>query len=153
MRAVRGFAALACGLILVGCASGAPRNSAGQLTAPASIGPFQITIGDCTGAMKEGDVSSLQVVPCDQKHRFEAYAFTNLSGDSFPGEAEVTKQADKFCAAEFRTFVGLAPKDSRYDMFYLYPVETSWAAGDRQVLCLAGSNKSDLTGSLKGANT
>ncbi len=151
MRVIRGLAALACGLTLIGCAgTGVPRNSAGEVTAPASVNPFQITVGDCTGAMKEGDVNSLQVVPCDQKHRFEAYAATSLSGTDFPGEPEVTKQADKFCTTEFRSFVGLAPKDSKYDMFYLHPVESSWASGDRQVLCLAGSTKTDLTGSLKG---
>ena len=44
----------------------------------------------------------------------------------------------------------MATKDSGYDMFYLYPVEQSWAAGDREVVCLAGSDKGKLTGSLKG---
>ncbi len=150
MRLVRGLAALVCGLILVGCTTGAPRNTAGQVTATASINPFQITLGDCTGPMKEGDIESLQVVPCGDKHNYEAYAVTKLSGTTFPGEAEVTKQADKFCTAEFRTFIGLAPKDSKYDMFYLYPVESSWAAGDREVLCLAGSTKGGVTGTLKG---
>ncbi len=150
MTFLRGLAAVACGLVLVGCTTGAPRNTAGQVTATASINPFQITLGDCTGPMKEGDIESLQVVPCGDKHNYEAYAVTKLSGSTFPGEAEVTKQADKFCTAEFRTFVGLASKDSKYDMFYLYPVESSWAVGDREVLCLAGSTKGGVTGTLKG---
>ncbi len=149
-RPARFAAVLACGVTLVGCAGGVPRNTAGQVTAPASIDAFQITVGDCTGPMKEGDVSSLQVVPCEQAHNFEAYAVTNLAGSSFPGETEVTKQADKFCSAEFRTFVGLATKDSKFDMFFLYPTESSWAGGDREVLCLAGSTKGGVKGSLKG---
>lgn len=143
-------AALATGLILAGCASGTPRNTAGQVTAPASIDPFQIAVGDCTGPIKEGELQALQVVPCDQPHNYQAYAAKDLTGTDYPGEAEVKKQADKFCTAEFLGFVGLAAKDSRYDMFYLHPVERSWAIGDRQVLCLAGSSKGGLKGSLKG---
>ena len=150
MRLIGAIAALAAGLALAGCAPGVPRNTAGQVTAPASIDPFQITVGDCTGPVKEGDVQSLQVVPCTDPHNFEAYAETDLSGTDYPGEAEVKKQADKFCTAEFRTFIGVAAKDSRYDMFYLYPVERSWAIGDRQVLCLTGSSKGGLEGTLKG---
>lgn len=150
MRAIGAVVAMAAGLALVGCASDVPRNTAGQVTAPASIDPFQIAVGDCTGPIKEGDVQSLQVVPCGEGHNFEAFAATELTGSDFPGEAEVKKQADKFCTAEFRTFVGLAAKDSRYDMFYLHPVEDSWAIGDRQVLCLAGTTKGGLKGSLKG---
>lgn len=151
MRPTAGFVvALAGTLLVAGCSGAVPRNSAGQVTAPASINAFQVTVGDCTGPMKEGDVESLQVVPCDQKHNFEAYAVTNLTGTAFPGVAEVAKQADKFCTAEFRSFVGVATKDSTYDMFYLHPIEKSWATGDREVLCLAGATKGGVTGSLKG---
>ena len=137
-------------LLLAGCVSGAPRNTAGQVTASASVDPFQIAVGDCTGAMKEGDVSSLQVVPCEDAHYYEAYASTTLEGTEFPGESEVRKQADKFCTAQFKTFVGLSTKDSGYGMYYLYPVEDSWKIGDREVLCLAGSAKGGIRGSLKG---
>jgi len=139
-----------CGLLLVGCTSGSPRNTAGQVTSPASIDAFQITVGDCTGPITEGDVESLQVIPCGTAHNYEAYATTDLNGTEFPGEAEVKKQSDKFCTAAFRAFVGLATKNSSYDMFYLYPVEASWALGDREVLCLVGTDKGGIKGSLKG---
>jgi len=138
-----------CGLLLVGCTTSSPRNTAGQVTAPASVDAFQITVGDCTGPITEGDVESLQVIPCGTAHNYEAYASTDLAGTEFPGEAEVKKQANKFCTTEFRTFVGLATKDSSYDMFYLYPVEDSWASGDREVLCLVGTDKGGIKGSLK----
>lgn len=137
-------------LLLAGCVSGAPRNTSGQVTATASVDPFQITVGDCTGPMKEGDVSSLQVVPCEDSHHYEAFASTELEGTEFPGDNDVRKQADKFCAAQFKTFVGLSPKDSRYAVFFLYPVEDSWKLGDREVLCLAGADKGGIKGSLKG---
>ncbi len=149
MRTAWAALGLSC-LLLAGCATGVPRNSAGQVTSQASIGAFAITVGDCTGAMKEGDVSSLQVIPCDQPHYFEAFARTDLAEGEFAGDDEITKQAGTFCTAQFKTFVGLSTKDSAYDMFYLYPVEKSWATGDREVLCLAGSKSGKVTGSLKG---
>ncbi|MFT4217568.1 MAG: septum formation family protein [Micropruina sp.] len=153
---IRAFGVLAglaaTGLLLAGCAvAGVPRNSAGQITAPATIDSFQIVVGDCTGSMKDGgDVGRVEVMPCDQSHYFEAYAKTDLPDGNFPGDSEVTKQADKFCTAEFNTFVGVAAKDSSYDMYYLYPVQESWATGDREVLCLAGAKDGGVTGSLKG---
>ena len=142
---------IAAALALVGCTAGAtPRDTAGQVTAAASVDAFQVKVGDCTGALTEGDLSDLQVIPCAEPHFYEAYGSTQLSGDVYPGESEVTKQANKFCSTEFTSFIGLATKDSGYDMFYLYPVEQSWAAGDREVLCLVGSDKGKLTGTLKG---
>ncbi|MBK8445607.1 MAG: septum formation family protein [Micropruina sp.] len=142
-------AGIAC-LVLAGCATGVPRNTAGQVTAEASIDAFQVTVGDCTGAMKEGDVSSLKVIPCDQPHYFEAYARTDLEDGDFPGEDELTKHANTFCSEQFKTFIGLSTKDSAYDMFYLYPVKESWATGDREVLCFVGSTSGKVTGTLKG---
>ena len=139
-------------LSLTGCMAGAaPRDTAGQVTASASVDAFQVKVGDCTGSLKEGDVSDLQVIPCADPHFYEAYANTQLTDSAYPGESAVIKQASKFCTAEFKSFIGLATKDSGYDMFYMYPVEQSWATGDREVLCLAGSDKGKLAGSLKGS--
>lgn len=151
MRLRSAVAWAACGLLLAGCVTGAPRNTAGQVTASASVDPFQVSVGDCTGPMTEGDVDSLQVLPCEQAHYYEAYASTALEGTDFPGDNEVRKQAHSYCAAQFKSFVGLATKNSSYEMYYLYPVEDSWTIGDREVLCLAGSSKGGIEGSLKGA--
>ena len=147
----RAVAVLAAALALAGCTAGSvPRDTAGQVTATASVDAFQVKVGDCTGSLKDGDVSDLQVIPCAEPHFYEAYASTQLADGSYPGESEVTKQANKTCTAEFERFIGVSTKDSAYDMFYLYPVEASWASGDREVLCLVGSDKGKLTGSLKG---
>lgn len=143
-------AAMVAGLALAGCSSDAPRNSAGQVTAAASVDAFQVTLGDCTGPMKEGNIMSLQVLPCDDAHYFEAYARTELPDGDYPGEDAAQEEADTFCTAEFKTFVGVATKDSSLDMFYMYPLKESWATGDREVLCFAGLDKGGLKGSLKG---
>ena len=143
-------AVAAVGLLVAGCATGAPRNSAGQVTAQASVDAFQVKVGDCTGSMKEGNVADLQVIPCAQAHYFEAFAGTQLADGDYPGTDETTKRATAFCTAEFKTFIGLSTKDSAYDMYFLFPVEASWATGDREVVCLVGSDKGRITGSLRG---
>lgn len=142
---------VAAALALAGCSlGGAPRNTAGEVTQSASVNAFQLRVGDCTGSLAEGDIEDLQVIPCEESHFYEAYAARDLPDGEFPGENEVTEQADKYCTTEFKTFVGLPTKDSKYEMFYLYPVDESWQAGDREVMCLVGSSKGKITGSLQG---
>ncbi|MBP8921640.1 MAG: septum formation family protein [Micropruina sp.] len=150
MNQARVGALLSCAVLLAGCATGVPRNSAGQVTAPASMNPYQLQLGDCTGPLKDGDVGSLQVLPCDSAHHFEAFATTDLDAAAHPGDSEVTKKANTYCTAQFKTFVGIAADDSAYKMLYLYPTEESWATGDRAIMCLAGSDAGKITGSLRG---
>ena len=81
-------------LSLTGCMAGAaPRDTAGQVTASASVDAFQVKVGDCTGSLKEGDVSDLQVIPCADPHFYEAYAATQLTHADYPGESTVINQA------------------------------------------------------------
>ena len=77
-------------------------------------------------------------------------ARTELPDGDYPGEDAAREKADTFCTSEFKTFVGVATKDSSLDMFYMYPLKESWATGDREVLCFAGLDKGGLKGSLKG---
>ena len=79
-----------------------------------------------------------------------AGANSELPDGDYPGEDAAQEKADTFCTAEFKTFVGVATKDSSLDRFYMYPVKESWATGDREVLCFAGLDKGGLKGSLKG---
>lgn len=145
------IAALVCtAVVLTGCATPGPRSSAGVVTTEASVDAFQLVVGDCTGPMKEGDVSSLKVVPCGDPHNYEAFAASDLPDGEFPGDNEVRNKAQGFCSPKFRTFIGVSTKDSAYDLFYLYPTDGTWATGDRQVLCLAGLDKGGIKGTLKG---
>ncbi|MFZ1410018.1 MAG: septum formation family protein [Micropruina sp.] len=135
---------------LVSCSSEAPRNSAGEVTASAVAAAASIKVGDCTGELKEGSLSTADLVPCAQAHYFEAYASKILTDGDFPGEESLRKSADTYCNDQFETFVGVGSNDSTYVVFHLTPVAETWATGDRQILCLAGSEKGGLTGSLKG---
>jgi hypothetical protein len=145
------LAALVALVGLAGCSSETPRNSAGQVTAPAVAPADSIKVGDCTGELKEGSISVADLVPCDQPHYFEAFASKTLDDGEFPGEESLRKTADAFCNEQYEAFVGVAPGDSTYAVFHLTPVAETWATNDRLILCLAGAEKGGLTGSLKGA--
>lgn len=144
--------AVAVSLLAAGCSSDAPRNSAGVVTASADADAFALKVGDCTGALGSGSIDQISLVPCAEPHDYEAYASMRLTQDSFPGTDQVTEQADAFCAKEFKKFVGVDDEESKYGFSSLMPTKESWvSAGDREVLCLAGKDSGNITGSLQGA--
>ncbi|MEZ5201302.1 MAG: hypothetical protein R2742_08285 [Micropruina glycogenica] len=107
-------AAMVAGLALAGCSSDAPRNSAGQVTAAASVDAFQVTLGDCTGPMKEGNIMSLQVLPCDDAHYFEAYARTELPDGDYPGEDAAQERPTPSARPSSRPSSGSPPRTRRW---------------------------------------
>lgn len=138
-------------LLLAGCTAELPRDSAGQVTAAATTDAFSIKVGDCVGKVDGDSTNALPLVPCAQAHFWEAYASTTLTGEAFPGNAEVKDASDKACTAAFAGFVGIKAGDSKYERTFLSPTRDTWTqAGDREVVCLVGSSSGGITGSLKG---
>lgn len=133
----------------------APRDPSGEVTAPAQADVFSLRVGDCLTDYEpgEGDVSSVKVVPCAKKHDVEAYASMEMTGDTYPGDDAISKQASAFCTAEFATFIGVASHDSRFGISELTPTKASWGLnGDHEILCLVGDPAGEVTGSLKGVS-
>ncbi|HEY3546304.1 MAG TPA: septum formation family protein [Propionicimonas sp.] len=138
-------------VVLTGCSTDAPRDSAGQVTAAATTDAFSIKVGDCVGKLDGDSAQKLPLMPCDQAHFWEAYASSKLDGTDFPGNSQVNDLSDKACGAAFTGFVGIAVDDSKYEVTYLAPTKESWTqAQDREVVCLVGSSSGNVTGSLKG---
>lgn len=137
-------------LAATGCSSDAPRNSAGAVTASASTDAFAIKVGDCTGKLATGTIEGADLLPCDQKHYYEVYAASKMTDAEFPGTEATSKQAEEACDAEFTSFIGIASTKSKYKLFYLSPIAQSWALGDREILCLVGSESGGISGSLRG---
>ncbi|MDQ7993645.1 MAG: septum formation family protein [Propionicimonas sp.] len=145
-------AVAATALGLAGCASDGPRNSAGQVTESSPADAFSLRVGDCTGPLTTGTIEQVVLVPCAEPHSWEAFAATELTGDDFPGAGSVQDQAEEFCNARFKDFVGVSAGKSDYDLTVLQPTRQTWtSAGDRTVTCLAGKDGGDIEGSLKGA--
>lgn len=135
---------------LPGCAGGA-RDASGQVTAPISVDPFQVAVGDCTGELPAGATKTVTLIPCGQAHYWEAFNASTLTDAAYPGEAAISEKAIAVCTAAFKDFVGIAANTSSRRFTYFYPNQTTWnSANDRQVLCLAGSPEGNITGTLKG---
>lgn len=138
-------------LALCGCATQGPRNSAGEVTAPAPADAFSLQVGDCTGPLTTGTVEQVKLMPCAEPHYWEVFGATELGGDEFPGAGKVQDLAEEFCNAGFKEFVGVSVGKSDYDLTVLQPTRQTWtSADDRAVTCLVGSGEGEIEGSLKG---
>ena len=138
-------------VLLAGCASGV-RDSAGQVTAPATTDSFAVRVGDCLDKLPTDSTDRLSLRPCAQSHYWEAFASTTLTGDDYPGNSTVRDQANRACSDAFTSFVGVTVKSSKLSLTMLTPTKDTWTqADDREVVCLVGSDNGGITGTLKGA--
>ena len=156
--AARAFAFLAVGtasLVLAGC-SLLP-GGLGDSDTPTEEGDdvFSIEVGDCLNdADVSEEVKTVPIVDCAGPHDSEAFFTQDLPDGDYPGEDSIVASADEICGPAFQDFVGIDQADSIYAASYYYPTESSWGAGDREILCVAyADDVSQITGSIKGLNT
>ena len=117
-------------------------------TAAVQEGPVaatELVAGDCLngvvlGAAERAEISSAEVVSCDRPHALEVFATFELQAADFglddpagyPGPVRVVRAADERCAAR----IGQLVEDPvAFGLIALWPSQTSWATGDRQVAC------------------
>lgn len=144
------------GLLLTGCSmlpgSAPERDETGQITeSQDNADVFAIEVGDCLNETTGTVVSSVPVVPCGEPHDEEAFFAFNLTDADLPGDDAIAEQAEATCGPEFESFIGLAYDQSTLDWYYYSPTSSSWADGDREVLCIALDPAGQVTGSLAGA--
>ncbi|BCW57508.1 hypothetical protein J2790_003262 [Paenarthrobacter nicotinovorans] len=143
-------------IALAGCSlisSGdAKRDESGKPTESSKADAFKVKLGDCIANPDSQEVVDVTIIPCDQSHDLEAYGVTNMDASTFPGDTEVGAEAEKYCGAQFTTFVGLPFDESELEVTFLHPTSDSWKNGDREIVCLVGgASGAATTGSLKGA--
>lgn len=147
---------LALALPLSGCDvfgnGDAPRDANDKVTSSATANAMKIRVGDCLQDPGNKNVTEVVQLPCEQPHSYEAFDSTTLSGNEYPGEPSITTSAKSFCKTAFEKFVGRPFDNSELQINYLYPTDSSWASGDRTILCLiADKDHIKSTGSLNGA--
>ncbi|MHA7283125.1 septum formation family protein [Arthrobacter sp. TMS2-4] len=143
-------------VLVAGCGVFGPEEPAEPEQSPdstATAGASPIGVGECINDPGLEDRSDIPVVPCDERHVFEAFAATRMSDGEYPGQGEANAAATEFCAEEFRAFIGVDYDASVLELLYFYPVEESWdAQGDREILCLvAEQEETPVTGTLQDA--
>jgi hypothetical protein len=113
-----------------------------------------LEVGDCTGEIdfkSEPMASSIEAVPCADPHYYEVHAVIELGDQVFPGASLLTIRAKEECTTSFDAFIGIDARHSRYSSSYLAPDAGGWSnTANRRIICLAGSTRGGLTGSIKG---
>jgi hypothetical protein len=115
---------------------------------------LDLDVGDCFTA-DTSVLDTVLVVDCADPHVYEVYhVFDHEAGDgdAFPGEGAIQEAAAAECEASFEPYVGLSYQDSQWYGTTVPPNESTWAEGDREVLCLLHlEDESEVTGSAEGS--
>ncbi len=86
----------------------------------------------------EALVHRLQAADCAKAHDGEVFAVLLVEGPEgavFAGESEIGKLAAGRCLARFEAFIGMEYATSTLRIATLRPTGTTWATGDRTVVC------------------
>jgi len=135
-------------------------SSGGSDTATGSgddVSVLDLKVGDCWNDIPDDGVETdtVSTVPCTEPHEGEVYAVSAMElGDDWPGQDQVSTEAEAECVQQFEGFVGMAYQDSALSIFYFSPTEDSWAAGDRGAVCVVvdpTTPDGKTTGTLQGA--
>ncbi|MBL0888172.1 septum formation family protein [Myceligenerans indicum] len=137
---------------LEGSSNEAPRDENGNITEASDADAMAVEIGDCLDIAElenQATFTDLPVMPCDEEHTGEIYAEKDLANGTYPGEEDVTNEADTFCENEFETFVGTPYSESELYFWSFYPTKESWRQDDRTIQCVLESEQ-PVTETLKG---
>jgi hypothetical protein len=134
---------------------GGPTGTGSALPSSREVGVGALEVGDCVRddtLGDEGQVETVDVVPCGQPHDLEVYVNVTMPGDDFPGDQAIERFAEQSCVAHFKDYVGVPLRDSEFDYYSYLPSEGSWNDGDRVVTCgVVDPDLKTLTGSARGA--
>ncbi|MEZ5228855.1 MAG: septum formation family protein [Acidimicrobiales bacterium] len=129
------------------------RDDSGAIVEAGGVGVFAIKYGDCLVAPLEGEVQSVEGVPCDQPHDSQAYDTFDLTGfDAFPGDA-LDEPAYNGCLDRFESFVGIPFEESILWVTFMSPTADGWAQGDREIQCLIIPESGTITFDAKNSRT
>jgi len=112
-------------------------------------------VGDCFNGPEVGgdfvEIGEVDKIDCDEPHRYEMYAVTELEGSSFPGDAQAASIGDDFCLSRFASFVGIEYEYSIYYGNSIVPSIDSWSRGDHSIQCVVGLEYGSKVGSARNA--
>lgn len=116
---------------------------------------FEVAAGECVQEESitsdtQTEIGELPVVDCAEPHHGEVYYAAELTATIYPDT--IADDAEETCLEEFADYVGIEYAESRYNVALVYPSETTWDEGDRQLACLIkGETDEELVGSVKGS--
>ncbi|GAA4765249.1 MULTISPECIES: septum formation family protein [Microbacterium] len=125
-----------------------------EVTEGGTVDVFSVAVGDCIGTPAEGEVTDVEVVPCDQPHDGEVYYEVTMPDGDWPGDQAVSDAADEGCIGAFEAFIGTPYDTSAIYVQYLTPTEATWTdptLNDRLISCIAYQDGQQTTGTLEGS--
>lgn len=116
----------------------ATRPLPAEVSEPRSAHARQLVLGSCLAELPDdGEVSTVQVVPCTDPHEAQVVARTDFPEDAaWPGQDVVDARVSRVCTPAVLS--GDAPTDG-VELVVWSPSEASWVQGDRIGLCVAST--------------
>lgn len=133
-----------------------PAGTPAPQRSPEYESPEDLEVGVCYDPIVDPDDGSLLaaiILPCAEPHIAEVFGVAALAGAPtapYPGIDDIEAEAEDLCDAAFEEYVGIDFDRSRLGYIYYTPTEGTWAAGDREVLCVIDDDGDAMTGSVKG---
>ena len=122
---------------------------------------YDLTIGDCITSMYaeeqpvEGEYLFVDptVLPCDEVHYGEVYAIAGIGGFEPPSDATFEAHRQQLCEGRaFEEYVGVSDyyeSSIYYDV--LYPNDSAWKDGGREMVCVLYEEDETTLGTLRGS--
>lgn len=115
---------------------------------------FRLEVGDCFQDVPEGEgeVTDVEVVPCDEPHDNEVFHTFELGGDQLPAATDLRDATDAACfGTAFEDYIGQPYATSELEVLWITPTHSSWDVDDREVTCVARVPGGRTEGSLRGS--
>ena len=134
------------------------RDASGHVTESKSVAIDTLRVGDCfddASTLKateetQVNVAEVTVKPCTALHDFELYAVFDATGDTYPGEEALQKQANDRCFDFVEAYSGHKGKVLTASVFYFYPGKLQWNVGHvRSIQCMYAFDSGPTRGSLR----
>jgi hypothetical protein len=111
-----------------------------------SVQSIPLSPGDC---VNQG-LTKIEKVSCSSPHDMEHVKSFDLPAGPWPGDTSVTDQADAGCKSAVDAVIARQSNASQLTDTFLYPLQETWEAGDREVQCFVMMrDESKLTSKLK----
>jgi hypothetical protein len=134
-------------LAILGAALGPTAQSDG-----ASSTGFSLKPGQCFDRDPNSKSSAVTVIDCAKPHDAEAFASEPISSLSYPGLTAVEAIGERRCPDDSDHWLTAGLNYPDFAVHYLFPQESSWTRGDRNVICFFRRvDNFPITGHVKDA--
>jgi Domain of unknown function (DUF4190)/Septum formation len=116
-----------------------------------SVSATRLQVGDCIATMPADNarVTTMPKVSCTTPHEGEVYDQIRVTEASFPGQPTLESEYQSRCRSSLMSYAPSAADSSDVGIYLLYPSQSTWDQGDRDVVCIA-TTTDKRTVSIKG---